>query len=109
MRTSDILAKSIRRFESFRRKAYQDAKGVWTIGYGHTADVKEGDCISRKVAEQLLLDDLKEFESYVDSLNIPYCIVIGQDEVDKGQYTLKNMATGEQELLSMDEIVAKLK
>lgn len=70
MRTSDILAKSIRRFESFRRKAYQDAKGVWTIGYGHTADVKEGDCISRKVAEQLLLDDLKEFESYVDSLNI---------------------------------------
>lgn len=69
MRTSDILAKSIRRFESFRCKAYQDAKGVWSIGYGHTAYVKEGDCISRKVAEQLLLDDLKEFESYVDSLN----------------------------------------
>lgn len=70
MRTSDILAISIRRFESFRRKAYQDAKGMWTIGYGHTTDVKKGDCITRKVAEQLLLEDLKAFESYIDSLNI---------------------------------------
>ena len=23
--------------------AYQDAVGVWTIGYGHTHDVQEGD------------------------------------------------------------------
>ena len=28
MRASDILLKSIRRFEGFRGKAYQDAKGV---------------------------------------------------------------------------------
>ena len=47
--------------------------------------------------------------SYVDSLNIPYCIVIGQDEVEKQMYTLKNMITGEQELLSINDIVAKLK
>ena len=42
MKASNVLLKSIRRFEGFRSKAYQDAKGVWTIGYGHTAQVKEG-------------------------------------------------------------------
>ena len=47
--------------------------------------------------------------SYVDSLNIPYCIVIGQDEVDKKMYTLKNMATGEQEMLSIEDIISKIK
>lgn len=70
MRVSKVLIKSIRRFESFRSKAYQDTKGVWTIGYGHTLNVKEGDSITRKEAEKMLQDDLKEYESYVDSLDI---------------------------------------
>ena len=70
MRASDVLLKSIRRFEGFRGKAYQDAKGVWTIGYGHTTQVKEGDIVTRKEAEQLLCDDLQIFENYVNSLNI---------------------------------------
>ena len=28
--------KLIQQFEGLRLKAYQDAVGVWTIGYGHT-------------------------------------------------------------------------
>ena len=63
MRAGDVLLKSIRRFEGFRGKAYQDAKGVWTIGYGHTIQVKEGDIVTRKEAEQLLCDDLQIFEN----------------------------------------------
>ncbi len=70
MRASDVLIKSIRRFEGFRGKAYQDVKGVWTIGYGHTAQVKDGASITRKDAERLLRDDLKVFENNVNSLNI---------------------------------------
>lgn len=70
MRASDVLLKSIRRFEGFRSKAYQDVKGVWTIGYGHTAQVKEGDRITRKDAEQLLHNDLQIYEDYVNSLNV---------------------------------------
>lgn len=70
MRASDVLLKSIRRFEGFRGKAYQDAKGVWTIGYGHTTQVKEGDIVTRKEAEQLLYEDLRIFENYVNRLSV---------------------------------------
>lgn len=70
MRVSNVLLNSIRRFEGFRSKAYQDAKGVWTIGYGHTAQVKEGDVVTRKDAEKLLRDDLQFFEHYVNSLDV---------------------------------------
>nr|WP_205208480.1 hypothetical protein [Chromobacterium haemolyticum] len=35
--------KLIQQFEGLRLKAYQDAVGVWTIGYGHTGpDVTPG-------------------------------------------------------------------
>ena len=33
---------------------------------------------------------------YADKLQIPYTIVIGDDEVNSGTYTIKNMVTGEQ-------------
>lgn len=45
----------IRRFEGCRLEAYRDGGGVWTIGYGHTAGVKEGMRIDFKTAEALLL------------------------------------------------------
>lgn len=71
MKASRLLIKKIKRFEGLRKKAYQDAKGVWTIGYGHTGeDVHEGDAISKQQAEELLLNDLEMFERFVDSLNV---------------------------------------
>lgn len=39
---------------------------------------------------------LKAQFRYADKLKIPYTIVIGDDEVQKGIYTIKNMETGEQ-------------
>ncbi len=46
-------------FEGLRTEAYQDAAGVWTIGYGHTgADVQPGLKISEFEAEALLRADL---------------------------------------------------
>jgi lysozyme len=50
------------------RDAYQDSKGIWTIGYGHTRGVKEGDHISDEQAEKFLQQDLKYHESRVNSL-----------------------------------------
>lgn len=46
--------------------AYQDSKGVWTIGWGHTRDVKPGDTITVEQAEAFFQDDL---------LNAEMCVV----------------------------------
>lgn len=49
-----ILRAQIAEDEGLRLEAYQDTVGVWTIGYGHTRGVKEGDTITRMEAEALL-------------------------------------------------------
>ena len=61
-RASQTLVDYLKRAESCRLQAYQDAKGVWTIGYGHTAGVKKGDKITLYQAEQFLKEDLAKFE-----------------------------------------------
>ena len=45
---------------------------------------------------------------YADKLKIPYVIVIGEDEINTGLLTLKNMTTGEQERLSVEDIIQKI-
>ena len=68
MKTSEEGVALIRHFEGCRLEAYLCPAGVWTIGYGHTLDVREGDVIDQEAAEALLIEDLEEFEGYVTSL-----------------------------------------
>lgn len=49
----------------------------------------------------------KNFE-YVNRYKIPFAIVIGEDEIKSGKLTLKNMQTGTQELLTVQQIISKL-
>ena len=56
----------IKSFEGLRLKAYQDAVGVWTIGYGTTRGVKPGQEISEAQAESLLKADLNRFEQAIN-------------------------------------------
>lgn len=69
MRSSDILISRLKKFEQLRLTAYQDAKGVWTIGYGHTGGVRKGDRISEVRAEELLRADMQTAEKYVKTLS----------------------------------------
>lgn len=55
----------IKHFEGFRNKAYQDTAGIWTIGYGHTKNVKENDIIDINKAKEYLQGDLHEAYSKV--------------------------------------------
>lgn len=48
----------------------------------------------------------KKFK-YADALDIKYTLVIGENEIKSNVYGLKNMDTGEQEDLSIEEIIAK--
>jgi len=45
-------------FEGVRPTAYQDVKGVWTIGYGHTLNVQPGDTCTPEQAEAWLAEDI---------------------------------------------------
>lgn len=51
----------IKRWEGLRLKAYKCSAGKWTIGYGHTRDVKQGQVISLHEAEEILKSDLELF------------------------------------------------
>lgn len=51
---------------------------------------------------------LKKQLQYANNNDIPYVIIIGEDEVKSKLYTLKNMKTGSQEKLSVEEIISKV-
>ena len=55
----------IKKFEGCELDAYQDAVGIWTIGYGHIKGVKEGMSITRPEAEEMLVHELTEYEQHV--------------------------------------------
>ena len=68
MRASQTLIDAIKKFEGVSLKAYKDSAGVWTIGYGHTKDVKAGDKITQYQAEQFLKEDLQKFEAIANKV-----------------------------------------
>jgi lysozyme len=50
----------IKRFEGLQLKAYLCPAGVWTIGYGHTSGVHQGQEITETFANALLVEDLEQ-------------------------------------------------
>ena len=46
---------------------------------------------------------------YANRLQVPYIVILGEEERNQGKCTLKNMVTGEQELVSKEEVVEKIK
>lgn len=67
MKTSDQGLRLIKEFEGFRSKAYQDQAGVWTLGWGHTVGVREGDDTTVAVAEQWIRQDAEYAEQVVSA------------------------------------------
>jgi len=51
---------------------------------------------------------LKKQMSYADAKNIPYVILIGDNEMQSGLLTLKHMESGQQKQLSIADIIATL-
>ncbi|EJF88539.1 hypothetical protein ME1_00539 [Bartonella vinsonii subsp. arupensis OK-94-513] len=103
----------IKQWEGLRLNAYKDAIGVWTIGYGHTNSagkpfVHKGMTVTEKQAEELLCQDLKQFEIAVEeavavSLNnsqfaalVSFCYNVGT-EAFCNSTLLKKLNQGEYE------------
>ena len=51
---------------------------------------------------------LKKQLQYANNNNIPFVIIIGEDEIKNGKYILKNMKDGNQNLLTINEIINKM-
>ena len=61
------------------------------------ADVMLRDCKFKKKME------------YANKIKIPYLIIIGEDEAANNNYTLKNMTTGEQSRVTLEELIKLVK
>lgn len=51
---------------------------------------------------------MKKQMSYADACKIPYVLLIGDEEMQSGKLTLKNMMSGEQNRLDVEELIKKL-
>jgi histidyl-tRNA synthetase len=51
---------------------------------------------------------LKRVMEQADKMGARFALIVGEDEMAAGRYALKNMATGEQQNLTLDEIAATL-
>jgi lysozyme len=81
----------IKFFEGLELNAYQCAAGVWTIGYGHTKDVQQGMTISEATANEMLAEELNEYESYINGL---VTVELNQDQFDAMVSWVYNLGVG---------------
>ncbi len=77
--------------ESLKTANYLRANNISTMLYSDT---------NKKIDKQI---------KYANKKGIPFVIVIGPDEAKAKKLTLRNMKTGKQELVKIEEIIKKLK
>ena len=51
---------------------------------------------------------MKKQMSYANAKQIPYVVLAGENEMNEGKVTLKNMETGEQKSLTTEELIAEI-
>ena len=51
----------------------------------------------------------KKLMNYADKINVPKMVIIGEKDLNEGKVTIKDMISGEQELVDVDNIVNYLK
>ena len=52
---------------------------------------------------------MKKQMTHANRRNIPYVVLVGEEEMNSGMFTLKNMETGEQQKLKLEELLSVLK
>jgi len=63
------------------------------------------------IVSEVYFDDAKVAKklNYANKLDIPYVLLIGEEEIQKGMVSLKDMKTGSQESLTVEEAIKILK
>ena len=70
MKISQVGIDLIKSFEGCVLTAYLCPSNVWTIGYGHTSGVYQGQAITKEQAEQYLKEDIVRYENYVNNTGL---------------------------------------
>lgn len=70
MTSSELLIDKIKEFEGFASLAYVCPGGKWTVGYGHVRGVTKGRRVTEREADELLREDLKQYERCVNELDV---------------------------------------
>jgi lysozyme len=79
MKLSKAGADLIKKYEGCRLTAYLCPANVWTIGWGHTGNVKKGQVITQAQADALFDKDIQRF---VDGVNQAVKVEVTQNQFD---------------------------
>lgn len=91
MTTSQTGINLIKEFEGCVLTAYKCPAGAWTIGYGHTSGVQQGQTITQAQAEAYLKSDLAIYENAVNSY---VTVSLNQNQFDALVSFAYNCGTG---------------
>lgn len=94
MQISEAGIELIKRFEGYSARAYPDpATGAepWTIGYGHTKGVQNGDQTDIEQATRWLYDDVREA---LDAIQRGVAIPLNQNQIDALASFIYNVGAG---------------
>lgn len=81
----------IKHYEGCSLQSYQDSTGIWTIGWGTTKNVKQGQTITQEEADLLLQNDVEIFGSMLSN-KLPFSIP--QNQFDALTSFLYNIGPG---------------
>jgi len=85
----------IESFEGCELTAYQDQRGIWTIGFGHTgAEVVSGLVCTQEQADVWLAQDLLMTETAIEHL-LPVDLALTQNQFDALVSLVYNIGSGD--------------
>lgn len=102
MNISTIGLGLIQEFEGCKLDAYKCPAGIWTIGIGHTKDVKPDDKITESQALELLREDVRWVEKAIDE---HVQVKINQNQYDALSAFIFNVGAG---AFSLSTLLKKL-
>lgn len=108
MKTIELAASLIRMFEGLQLNAYYDKHGaVWTIGFGHTKGVKQGDTVSLAQAEAFLKEDCAPLVAMVAGKHPVEAAALISFGYNCGAGALKRVLSGEIQAQNGEFVVVK--
>jgi GH24 family phage-related lysozyme (muramidase) len=101
MNVAQLLAALLHLFEDVRLVAYKDTGGVWTIGWGHTAGVKQGDTCTTAQADAWLAEDAAPLLALVKDEPIVAAAAWASFGYDAGYHDLELALAGKLDMRSV--------